>query len=96
MNHRTLTMTNLLNLTHTTYREVSPYPDPCPFCDIRDHAVERRRRLATCPWHPRFPPLRYPIPERIFDYVPTVRSATAGTAKSALLGSARASVEILI
>ena len=36
-------------------------------------------RVATCPWHPGISTVRYPIPERIFDYVSTVQSATAGT-----------------
>jgi hypothetical protein len=32
--------------------------------------------------------VRYPIPERIFDYVSTVRSATAGTCDEAKFGGA--------
>ena len=43
---------------------------------------------GSLPLAPGVSTVRYPIPERIFDYVSTVRSATAGTCDEAKFGGA--------
>jgi hypothetical protein len=62
-------------------------------------AVELRNYVADTPWYPRWgsarggyltlalgvSTVRYPIPERIFEYVSTVRSRRPGCAKSGAL-----------
>jgi hypothetical protein len=51
----------------------------CPIPVIARRHPDRLRWGGYLPLAPGVSTVRYPIPERIFDYVSTVRSATAGT-----------------
>jgi len=51
----------------------------CPITDLGSAREATARLGGYLPLAPGVSTVRYPIPERIFDYVSTVRSATAGT-----------------
>ncbi len=50
----------------------------CPITDLGSAREATARLGGYLPLAPGVSTVRYPIPERIFDYVSTVRSATAG------------------
>src|SRR3954469_25612151 len=54
----------------------------CPITDLGSAREATARLGGYLPMAPGVSTIRYPIPERIFDYVSTVRSATAERARS--------------